>query len=284
MGHLTGSIALIAPTDRADVQAFTPRDIGNHIYARRRIRPTPQSIADENIVNIAFWFENGGAGNPEHGDATASARYLATRMMRFGRGEGALGPHIANVARAPLSAASGLATAAYLLAAARLTGRHPRHTRLTPAAASAWRLDYHAEQKPHADNRISLADTLDSAGLPKLKIDFRMHDEEIEAIVRAHDLLDADLQHANAGKLIFAGDQSERIASVRAAARDGYHQLGGAAMGADATSIADTDLAVRNVEGLYVASGSVFPSGGQANPTLTIVALARRLAAHIVRE
>ncbi|MDZ4691582.1 FAD-dependent oxidoreductase [Terricaulis sp.] len=284
MGHLTGSISLLAPSDRADVQAFTPRDIGGQIYARRRMRPTPQTITNEHIVNIAFWFENGGANNPEHGDATASARYLATRMMRFGRGEGALGPHVANVMRAPLSAASGLATAAYLLAAARLTGRHPRHTRLTPAAANAWRLDYHAEQPPHADNRISLADTLDSAGLPKLKIDFRMQDEEIEAVVRAHELLGADLQHANAGKLIFAGDHAERIASVRAAARDGYHQLGGAAMGNDAANIVDTNLAVRNVENLYIAAGSVFPSGGQANPTLTIVALARRLAAHIARK
>src|SRR5690606_17859369 len=237
---------------------------------------------EERIVNIAFWFENGGAGNPEHGDATASARYLATRALRFGRGEGAIGPHVANVMRAPFSAAYGLASAAYLLAAARITGRHPRQTRLTPAAAGAWRLDYHAEQPPHADNRISLAHSLDSAGLPKLKIDFRFKDEEIEAVVRAHELLDADLQAAGAGKLAFHGDREQRIARVRAAARDGYHQLGGAVMSKDASAgIVDIDLRTHAIANLWIASGSVFPSGGQANPTLTIVALARRLAAHI---
>lgn len=285
MGHLTGTIATIAPTNPADVAAFTTRPLGHDVFARRRLRPTPETITRDNIVNIAFWFENGGAGNPEHGDATASARYLATRMMRFGRGEGALGPHVANVMRAPLSAASGLGSAAYLLAAARLTGRHPRQTKLTPAGANAWRLDYHAEQKPHADNRISLADTLDSAGLPKLKIEFRMLDEEIEAVVRAHELLDADLQQANAGKLIFSGDRADRIARVRAAARDGYHQLGGAIMSANAaTGAVDTNLRTHTIENLYIAAGSVFPSGGQANPTLTIVALARRLAAHIARR
>jgi len=285
MGHLTGTIASLAPTNTADVAAFTTRPIGDNIHARRRLRPTPQTVIGENIINIAFWFENGGAANPEHGDATASARYLATRLLRFGRGEGALGPHIANVARAPFSAAHGLATAAYLLAAARLTGRHPRQTTLTPSGAKCWRLDYHAEQPPHADNRISLCEALDSAGLPKLNIDFRMHDTEIEAVVRAHELLDADLQQAGAGKLIFDGDHAQLIAKVRAAARDGYHQLGGAIMSANAAAgIVDTDLRVHTIENLHVASGSVFPSGGQANPTLTIVALARRLADTLARS
>lgn len=285
MGHLTGTIALIAPRDPADVAAFTARPIGDNIYARRRLRPTPQTIAAENIVNIAFWFENGAAANPEHGDATASARYLATRLMKFGRGEGALGPHIANVMRAPLSAIAGLTSAAYLLAAARLTGRHPRQTKLTPAAAGAWRLDYHAEQPPHANNRVSLCESLDSAGLPKLKIDFRMHEQEIEAVVRAHELLDADLRQAGAGELVFAGDRETCIARVRAAARDGYHQLGGAVMSADpAHGVVYTDLRVHSIENLHIAAGSVFPSGGQANPTLTIVALARRLADTLARS
>ncbi|HYD87328.1 MAG TPA: FAD-dependent oxidoreductase [Vitreimonas sp.] len=284
MGHLTGAIAAIAPSDPADVAAFTTRPIGDNIYARRRLRPTPQTVTDENIVNIAFWFENGAAANPAHGDATASARYLATRMLRLGRGEGALGPHLANVARAPWSAAAGLTSAAYLLTAARLTGRHPRQTKLTPAAANAWRLDYHAEQPPHADNRISLGESLDSAGLPKLRIDFRMRDAEIDSVVRAHELLDADLQQAHAGKLLFAGDRDQSVASVRAAARDGYHQLGGAVMSTNAAAgVVDTDLRVHTIENLHVASGSVFPSGGQANPTLTIVALARRLADTLAR-
>lgn len=282
MGHLTGSIALIAPSDPDDIAAFATRELSGGAFARRRLRPLSQTVTGERIVNIAFWCENGAAGNPEHGNATASARYLATRLLRFGRGEGALGPHIDNVMRAPFSAASGLAAAAYLLAAARLTGRHPHNLTLTPAAKGAWRLDYHAEQPPHADNRISLADSLDSAGLPKLRIDFRFKDEEIEAVVRAHDLLDADLQHAGAGKLVFHGDREQRIASVRAAARDGYHQLGGAVMSADAhAGVVDTDLRTHAVANLWIAAGSVFPSGGQANPTLTIVALARRLAAHI---
>jgi choline dehydrogenase-like flavoprotein len=202
-------------------------------------------------------------------------------MLRSARNEAPLGPHLRNVAAAPFSAAAGLTQAAYLVAAARLTGGHPRSASLVPAAPGAWRMHYHAEQFRDASNRISLADSLDSIGLPKLKIDFRMQDDDVEAVVRAHELLDEDLRAASAGRLHFAGSREDCVAKVRASARDGYHQLGGAAMGEDASSIVDADLRVRGLDNLWIAAGSVFPSGGQANPTLTIVALARRLAAHI---
>ncbi|WP_018238485.1 GMC oxidoreductase [Ensifer sp. BR816] len=37
------------------------------------------------------------------------------------------------------------------------------------------------------------------------------------------------------------------------------------------------------VANLYIAGSSVFPTGGQANPTLAAVALALRLGAHLAR-
>jgi choline dehydrogenase-like flavoprotein len=45
--------------------------------------------------------------------------------------------------------------------------------------------------------------------------------------------------------------------------------------------VVDADGRVHGVPNLYVTGGSVFPTAGYVNPTLTIVALASRLAAHL---
>ena len=50
-----------------------------------------------------------------------------------------------------------------------------------------------------------------------------------------------------------------------------------------ATGVVDRDGRVHGIENLYVAGSSVFPTAGWANPTLTIVALALRLADHVKR-
>jgi choline dehydrogenase-like flavoprotein len=47
--------------------------------------------------------------------------------------------------------------------------------------------------------------------------------------------------------------------------------------------VVDADGRVHGVANLYIAGSSVFPTSGSANPTLTIVALALRLADHLER-
>ena len=60
------------------------------------------------------------------------------------------------------------------------------------------------------------------------------------------------------------------------------HELGGCRMGSDArTSVVNRDCRTHDVPNLYVVDGSVFPSASEKNPTLTIMALAARLAAHL---
>jgi choline dehydrogenase-like flavoprotein len=55
------------------------------------------------------------------------------------------------------------------------------------------------------------------------------------------------------------------------------HVLGTARMGRDARSaVVDADLRSFDHRNLFVAGSAVFPTGGAANPTLTIAALALR--------
>ena len=46
-------------------------------------------------------------------------------------------------------------------------------------------------------------------------------------------------------------------------------------------SIVDPNCRVHGVDNLFVASGSVFPTSGQGNPTLLTAALAVRLARYL---
>jgi choline dehydrogenase-like flavoprotein len=53
-------------------------------------------------------------------------------------------------------------------------------------------------------------------------------------------------------------------------------------MGGDpARAVVGADLLLHGTSNLYVLGSSVFVTGGAANPTLTIVALAHRLADHL---
>lgn len=60
------------------------------------------------------------------------------------------------------------------------------------------------------------------------------------------------------------------------------HQCGTLRMGDDPrTSVLDRNARAHEIENLYVADASPFPSSGAVNPTLTILALALRLGAHL---
>jgi choline dehydrogenase-like flavoprotein len=94
------------------------------------------------------------------------------------------------------------------------------------------------------------------------------------------DVLDAELRRLGLGRVV----GTEWLDGEDWAGRleDAFHNIGTTRMSADpATGVVDADCQVHGVPGLYVCGSSVFPTSGYANPTLTIVALALRLADHL---
>ncbi|MDH4371750.1 MAG: GMC family oxidoreductase, partial [Nitrospira sp.] len=62
-----------------------------------------------------------------------------------------------------------------------------------------------------------------------------------------------------------------------------YHHIGGTRMAhVVEKGVVDKNCRVFGQSNLYIAGSSVFPSGGEANPTLSIVQLSLRLADHLL--
>jgi choline dehydrogenase-like flavoprotein len=80
---------------------------------------------------------------------------------------------------------------------------------------------------------------------------------------------------------IAPGEQSRLETGVRPAhlRLEAFHPMGTARIGGDATSVVAPDGQLRVLPGLYVADGSLLPTALGVNPMVTIVAVARRVAA-----
>jgi choline dehydrogenase-like flavoprotein len=140
------------------------------------------------------------------------------------------------------------------------------------------------EQRPDPESRIVATGDRDGFGLPRLALDWRVSALEKRTVVRTSELLAAELDRANIGVVDPIRDPFDARTPWGALRGDSFHMMGGTRMAIDPSAgVVDTDARVFGVDNLYVASTSVFPTGGMANPTLTLIALALRLGDHLER-
>lgn len=133
-----------------------------------------------------------------------------------------------------------------------------------------------SEQAPNPDSRVTLGEKRDKLGLPQPELDLRLAEIDQRTISRTLQIFDQELRKTDLGRTqAHFGDWPSQFVT-------GNHQMGTTRMSADAQhGVVDANCRVYGMENLYVAGSSVFPTSGSANPTLTIVALALRLADHI---
>ena len=142
-----------------------------------------------------------------------------------------------------------------------------------------FRLNIDVEQRPLIESRISLSDQADRFGMPISRLNWKISDSEKRTVRMFAETAKAELEAANIRGIDIhpeiTGDDGDWLSLVT----DTYHMMGGTRMGTNKTeSVVDSGLKVHGVENLYVASCSVFPSGGSSNPTFTMMALTLRLA------
>ncbi|MBN9253575.1 MULTISPECIES: GMC family oxidoreductase [unclassified Mesorhizobium] len=129
---------------------------------------------------------------------------------------------------------------------------------------------------PRHDNRVDLDDeVVDAWGLPVARVTLAAHENDLAQgrylIDRGADILEA------------SGARSVNKVYAQRVTGNCSHQHGTARMGDDpGLSVLNRWCRAHEVENLYAVDGSPFPTGTGANPTLTIMANAWRVADRII--
>jgi choline dehydrogenase-like flavoprotein len=149
---------------------------------------------------------------------------------------------------------------------------NPRHR-----GPQVFRILAMAEQVPNPDSRVRLISAKDEFGVPMAQLDWRLTDQDVDSYARSQGQL--------AGLLVAAGHESidsiVNRTSLPNVLRGAHHHMGTTRMSDDPRrGVVDRNSLVHGVGNLYVTGASVFPTGGYANPTLTAMALALRVAHH----
>jgi choline dehydrogenase-like flavoprotein len=218
-------------------------------------------LREHELLNVAFLLEAQPRALACNG--TRSLATLARAVLSHPRPRPpALARHTAAVARDAGSVA--------VTVARRLARRQ--------AAPDVLVMRVQSEQQPNRDSRVSLGRKRDALGLPLPRLDWRISPLDDTSIRRAQDVVDEQLRAAGLGTV------DDKLGSERPPViyYGLFHHLGTTRMHASPKQgVVDADCRVHGVSNLFVAGSSVFPTAGWANPTLTIVALAVRLANHL---
>lgn len=141
-----------------------------------------------------------------------------------------------------------------------------------------YRLQLICEPTAFAASRIALANDKDDFGIRRVRLHWQIMEEDYVKIEQVVHLFERAVGRDGLGRVQrtrrFEGDIRRNLSS-------GMHHMGTTRMADDPRfGVVDPDCRVFGSSNLYMAGSSVFPRVGYSNPTLTLVALADRLARH----
>jgi choline dehydrogenase-like flavoprotein len=148
----------------------------------------------------------------------------------------------------------------------------------------AYRLTNTSETTPNPNSRVTLARETDQFNCNRVALNWTLSDIDLESLQRGYRIIGQEVGRAGLGRLRssvptrFEGSTSKK----RTVFWSQHHHMGTTRMHADPKKgVVDANCKVHGTSNLFIAGSSVFPTSGCATPTLTIIALAMRLADHV---
>ena len=282
----------LSPPNR-DVQ-FGFERTNDGIYCRRRFTLRAEKQDALGTLNAAIRLHHANVVDASHRHPVLSGMYLAKKViipeyarkftvleleaMRRSRNDAGLWlGHVRNVT----FGAPRLARFAWDWVYRRYLG-YPRIPYVALRnAAGIYPLDLNGEQAPNPESRVLLAGETDRYGVPRLKIDWRASELDFHTLSMMLRELRRAVHGCGCGTIGYDEERLDQDVQASAVPIGGHH-IGTARMSESPSSgVVNADGRVYHVNNLYVAGSATFPTSGQANPTLTIVAMALRLAQHL---
>lgn len=254
------------------------------VYSRRKLQFSASAQREHRLLNSAFRLHFPDYSDASHGSAVMSAIFLAKSTLipeyQAILRHGAEGPVVSSTGAHAANVVVGLPQLARFGATwlfKRVLPRRKLPYTLIANADGSYPLEFNTEQIPLESSRITLGDDSDRHGVRRVHVDWRVSDADVDAGIRAFRVLRDAVSRTRATRIDF--DDDDLDASMRRSVPVGGHHIGTTRMAtSERDGVVDRDCAVFGLDNLFVASASTFPTSSHANPTLTIVALAIRLA------
>ncbi len=143
-----------------------------------------------------------------------------------------------------------------------------------------FRLHHILEPEPLASSAVSLSARTDRFGMQFVSLSWQISSATFDSLKRTIAIFQGELKRTALGSLDVAAEEWEQLKRPMWT----WHHMGTTRMHSDPEKgVVDANCQVHGVNNLFVAGSSVFPTAGNDTPTITIVALAHKLADHLLK-
>ena len=293
MSHFSGIIAKIKFNKDVDINN-NYEFCKNNIYSRRRISISQNSQRKNKILNFSAFLHHSPIEDPSHKNGILSLIFLLKNLRYFSH---RIPPeyskklsidtfsfryylaHIKNV----FFDLHRIIPKVMILSKKRFIDKRKLPSIIIDSENNEFYIHYHVEHEPLRSNYVSLTNEVDCFGLKKTYVTLKPSKNDIKSIIKSHNIIDEELRKQKKGKLFFINPDPWN--SIISQIGFGGHLIGTTRMSNNyKNGVVNKHCKVFEIDNLYIAGSSVFPTGGEANPALTIVALSLRLADHLSKK